>query len=307
MTLCSWKGSIMKYRLLGVLIGSVLLFSTACQSVSGPAGSEPDNTTMVDDDTTTADDDNTSPVGEDGEPLLTEKQADTIAPVTRAASVIAKAVAAIVPIQDLQDVLFGNGSLPTCPQLDTTLDSDTVVVTFDYGTGCSTTLYSDARMKGSVGGDYFFSVNAVEFFFTDLSVNQTTMTGRVAGGFAPATDQVTFALNVNVTLDDGSTVSGGATVVVENATGVTTISNATVAVAGADQETLSVAFEDILVDTSTQGDFRPESGVARFIVSGTDSQPQSDAMRLQFAESTATNGTVGVSINSGDEFAFTPE
>ena len=178
-------------------------------------------------------------------------------------------------------------------------------MTFDYGAGCSTTLYSDARMKGSVGGDYFFSVNAVEFFFADLSVNQTTMTGRVAGGFASAADEVTFALNV--TLDDGSTVSGGATVVVEKATGVTTISNATVAVAGADQETLSVAFEDILVDTSTQGEFRPGSGVARFNVSTTDSQPQSDAMRLQFEESTATNGTVGVSINSGDEFAFTPE
>ena len=112
-TLCSWKDSIMKYRLFGILICLVLLFSTACQSVSDPAGSEPDNSTTVDDDTTTggddstiADDDNTSPVGEDGEPLLTQKQADTIAPVTRAAAVIGKAVAAIVPIQDLQDVLF---------------------------------------------------------------------------------------------------------------------------------------------------------------------------------------------------------
>lgn len=290
----------MNCRFLGVLTCLVLMLSAACQSVSVPAGIAPD-------DTTTVNDDNTLPVGEDGEPLLTAKQADTIAPVTQAATIIAKAVATIVPVRDLQDVLFGSMGLPACPQLDATLDSDIIVVTFDYGGGCSTPLYADALIEGSIGGDYFFGVNAVEFFFTDLSVNQTSMSGRVAGGFALATDQVTFAVNVNVTLDDGSTVSGGATVIVENATGDTTISNATVTVAGADQETVSVVFEDLVVDASVQGDFRPESGVARFDVRNDDAEPRTDAMKLQFEQSTAIDGTVGVSINSEDEFPFTPK
>lgn len=290
----------MNCKLLRVLTCLVLMLSAACQSVSVPAGIAPD-------DATTANDDNGLPVGDDGQPLLTAKQANTIAPVTQAAAIIAKAVATIVPVRDLQDVLFGSMSLPVCPQLDATLDSDIIVVTFDYGGGCSTPLYSDAVIEGSIGGDYFFGVNAVEFFFTDLSVNQTSMSGRVAGGFAPAADQVTFAVNVNVTLDDGSTVSGGATVIVESATGETTISNATVTVAEADQEPLSVVFEDLVVDTSIQADFRPESGVARFDVRNDEPEPRTDAMKLQFAEGTATDGTVGVSINSEDEFPFTPE
>ena len=300
MTFRSWKGRIMKCNFLRALPCLLLLLSTACQSVSAPAGREPG-------DTTTVDDDFTLPVGEDGEPLLTAKQADTIAPVIQAATIIAKAVATIVPVKDLQDVLFGSMSLPACPQLEATLDSDTIVVTFDYGEGCSTPMYSDALIEGSIGGDYFFGVNAVEFFFTDLSVNETSMSGRLAGGFAPASDQVTFAVNVNVTLEDGSTVSGGATVIVESATGGTTISNATVTVAGPDQETLSVVFEDLVVDTSVQGDFRPESGVARFDVRTDDPEPRTDAMKLQFAESTAVDGTVGVSINSEDEFPFAPQ
>ena len=290
----------MKCILFRILPCLVLILSAACTSVSVPAGIAPD-------DTSTVDNDNSLPVGEDGEPLLTAKQADTIAPVTQAAAIIAKAVATIVPVRDLQEVLFGSMSLPACPQLDAVLDTDIILVTFDYGVGCSTSLYSDALIEGSIGGDYFFGVNALEFFFTDLSVNQTSMSGRVAGGFAPATDQVTFAVNVNVTLEDGSTVNGGATVIVENATGGTSISNATVTVAGADRESLSVVFEDLVVDTSLQGDFRPESGVARFDVRSDDPEPRTDAMKLQFAESTTVDGTVGVSINSEDEFPFTPE
>jgi len=116
---------------------------------------------------------------------------------------------------------------------------------------------------------------------------------------------VTYAVNVSTTLADGTTVSGGATIVVESSTGTTTISDATITLGPAAMDTMGIVLEDVVVDASAAGDFKPRSGVARYDLTN-ETNDGMDAIRLEFVEDTPVDGSLEISINSADAILFAP-
>lgn len=280
------------------------------QSPTDEQNSSPTETNPAGDDSDAADNNGDTPTQPDetgNEPTLSDSQADTIEPVLEAASVVGKTVAAIMPAAELPDILFGGGSFPACPNIDADLGSDSILATLVYGEGCGVSLYPEAVFAGTIDGDYFYTVSAIEFLFSDLSVNQEALSGRLGGGFAAGAEQVTFAINVSVTLVNGTTINGNATVIGEATSGVLEIRDATLTINESDQDALQVVYENVKIDASAAADFYPDAGTAHYNLTNDEGTGQPDTMTLSFSADTATDSTVNVTVNDAMPIVYTPK
>ena len=239
-------------------------------------------------------DDPSADEGSGGDPsdtTLATQQQVVIGLTIGAAEAIGRAVATIMPVEDLQAFFEDGLPLPACPTLGMEPEATTVILTLDYGSGCDPRLYPATTFSGNAQGTAFITVNAFEFEFEDLQVGGDALDGGISGGFTRSDGSTVFNVNLDLTLSDGTGVNGNATVQVHDITGITTVTNATVHVNTTAGMRITVAFTDLVADAAGNGTFIPESGYATVELPADDQAVSGPTVAIEFTTQTPVDGT----------------
>jgi hypothetical protein len=202
------------------------------------------------------------------------------------ARVAAGAVAAVRPTKDFQAIFESGQSPPFCPSLTAELGTDGLTTTLQYGQGCAPDAYASLTFGGSVQGTSFTALNAFEFRLEALSTGTDVIDGVVAGGFTPPSESTTFAISIDLTLDDGTAVQGSVIARVSESSVVLIIDSAGIVVIGSDGLTRTVSLEGVEIDPRLADNLVPFAGEARVTQGGLDSSVDPDPAIVEFTSQT---------------------
>lgn len=219
-----------------------------------------------------------------------DKQA-VVAAAIRAAEIVGRSVAAIRPAKDLQAIFESGQSPPVCPDLVTELDGNDILLTLDYSSGCAPPPYP-ITFGGSVAGTSFIAFDAFDYTLTDLVVDGESFGGTIAGSFVVSASGATFTVNVDLTLDDGTSVRGTATVEVEDASGILRFTADAVIATTMSDQSISITFNGLVVDAVSHVNFIPEAGTANFVMPATNPDTTGTTVTIEFTSQTPGSGAV---------------
>ncbi|MBI4716625.1 MAG: hypothetical protein HY763_02380 [Planctomycetes bacterium] len=250
--------------------------------------------------------DGTDMTPSDTSAALTVEQAAAVDAATAAADTTAQSIAAIAPTMDIQAMVEGAIAVPTCPDVDVTLNADALALFLDYGDGCTPAVYPAATVSGSVGGTVYITAAAFDLAFTDLTVDERALSGTVAGGFDTAAVPPTFAVNASLQSGSGASVEGSAIAAVDAPAGTLTLVDATLTLVDATSAVITAVFEDVVSAPQANGNFLPQSGSAEFELPSDLPGMDTIRVRVEFTAQTPVDGTVLVSVNDSDPVPYTP-
>lgn len=101
-----------------------------------------------------------------------------------AASVLAQSLIAVLTVKDLEAIFEDGAALPTCPNMETTIDPGAVVVRLDFAAGCTPAPYTAPRLEGIVSADVFTSISTFDATLESLQYDGMELAGALTGTFA---------------------------------------------------------------------------------------------------------------------------
>ncbi len=278
-----------------VTVTVFLLCGLGCGVVTVPNDATPPVDQNTADGADTVSDDDTS---------LTVAQNTAVGNIIAATEAVAKIVAVVAPVKDVEDSLAGGADFVACPAMDVALETDVLDLDLAYAAGCGTSHHPDVSVDGTVSGELYYAVDAVELEFTDLNIDGDVLTGRVAGGFGASAAEATFAVNVNVALGD-VTITGGATVIVDEQTGAMSVRDATLTVSAPDCDDVTAVLANVVIDPNANANFAPESGSLTFDLWDESTQTTVQLV-VDCTADTPTTGTAKVAVEGADPTTYVP-
>jgi hypothetical protein len=229
---------------------------------------------------------------------LTAEQTSAVRAAVAVMRTVAGAAGGILPAGDLQAFInrFPDG-LPTCPTLDMQPGDGSIIVTLDFGAGCTPQMYPDATFGGSITGAVFVVERTVELTFNGFRVNDDTFNGTLSASVVRLDGRVTFEGELDLTIADLGSLTGSFNTGVDAATGEITVRTATLDLHRPSGPDVHTVVDDLVMDPAEHGNFLPESGVAVLTYADVEGDPVT--VNVGFSETTPTNGTVTVSVNNG--------
>jgi len=213
----------------------------------------------------------------DSAPPFSREEGARIAVVS--AQAVVQAVAAIVPIKDLQAIYENGRPRPRCPVMSAQFQSSSATVTLDYGTDCQPDAFAAAQI----------SYNGLKYELDQFLADGSALSGSITGGFMIQGAQTKFTTSVDLRLADGATVRGRATIIYEDNNQRLTILESRLAIGRAGKSSQSVTISNAIVDGSTTSSLIPHSGTVQF---DTDGGAGVASLRMEFTPSTPLDGTM---------------
>ena len=223
----------------------------------------------------------------DSAPPFSREEGARIAVVS--AQAVVQAVAAIVPIKDLQAIYENGRPRPRCPVMSAQFQSSAATVTLDYGTDCQPDAFAAARFGGEARGTTQISYNGLKYELDQFLADGSALSGSITGGFMIQGAQTKFTTSVDLRLADGATVRGRATIIYEDNNQRLTILESRLAIGRAGKSSQSVTISNAIVDGSTTSSLIPHSGTVQF---DTDGGAGVASLRMEFTPSTPLDGTM---------------
>jgi hypothetical protein len=152
---------------------------------------------------------------------LSDGDAEAIA--LSAVTTVAKAVASVLPVKDLQAIYEAGHPLPACPSLKGEIDAGNILLTLDYGGGCTPALYRSATFAGRIEGVALAAYDSFDLALIDTAVDGESMIGSVGGRFEREGRTTSFRISIDVTLDGTDHLRGNVTADVDDASRTITV------------------------------------------------------------------------------------
>lgn len=183
--------------------------------------------------------------GADNVSPLSKVEAEAVA--VEASRAVARAVAAVLPVKDLQGIYDGGQPLPSCPSLAGEIEGGNIRLTLDYDGGCRPLLFKGSTLAGMVEGVSYAAFDSFDLELKSTSFDGESLTGTLAGRFERTGGSTAFSITLNTTQGAGDRIRGRATVDVDPAAGTFTVRDGGTSVTTA-TGSYSAAFTAVLLD-----------------------------------------------------------
>ncbi len=261
------------------ILCALLLLASGCGST----------TTTTEDDSSNNGSSDTGAGGNDGstggdastdgtQAVFTSTEASTAAET--AASALAQSLIAVLTVKDLKTIFEDGASMPTCPNMETTIDPGAIVLVLDFAAGCTPAPYTTPILSGTVAASVFTTINAFEATLESLQFNDNSITGTLTGTFATGAGTTTFVLTPSITHEGSTSYSGSATMVFNESTGELTIETASLTVANENQS-LTIQITNATITPDAAAGTIPTSGTAT--VTNLQSAPEQQNFEVTFS------------------------
>ena len=233
-------------------------------------------------------------------PTLTAEQQAAVQSVVAHVSALGAAFGTTGSLNDSQldpNSIAATGSFGTCPAVAFTADAGNAVITFDFGTGCSSALTGNEIVVGTVQIGLSRGTRGIVANFDNFSIDARTVTGQVSATLSRLTAAVGLEglLNVSTALV-GSAVGTYSAEITTG--GVITITTAALALSGTDGNR-NITVSGLIIDPVGNGNFIPEAGTATIEIPLTQIlNPTAARIVITFDANSPVDGTVSVQVGS---------
>jgi hypothetical protein len=193
------------------------------------------------------------------------------------------------------DSIQSLGVFGTCPTVSFAAGSDTALIEFNFGTGCSSSATGGQTVSGAADIDVDRGTRSAAVTFQNLAIGGHSITGTLAVTVTAATGGgVRLEGTVDVTTADIGHVTGSVTATITTG-GVITISTGSLTVASG-ATSYAVTLANLVIDPVGNGNFVPEGGTATFSVPHEGAGP--DTLVVTFTSQSPSTGVVRVQVGS---------
>jgi len=192
-----------------------------------------------------------------------------------AAQIFAFAGASISTMSELDDMLAGFGTAAGCPHIELGDPGLPMDITFDYGSGCTVATPPEIRLSGTLTGR-LFGANSFSLATENLTHLDQTLSGSITGGLSASAPVTTYQFTVNLASGDWPFVSGGGVLQRDAETNTMRVTQASLALRNAVDESFAVELTGVLLGILEDGRISPTSGSASVLVQAqSDGEPRS--------------------------------
>ncbi len=237
----------------------------------------------------------TSPVQTNNTTPLSDSQQSAVNTVAARLMGTASALNAGLPALD-QDDQGSAQAIGECPAVTLTLNDGAVTFALDYGDGCKNARHGDSVLRGSLFVSAAAGGQAFTMAFDDLSIDDQSIDGSIM--LVPRQEDGAPSLFAAIDIATAQSGAASGTMNFQRGTnpGEVIVTDATLSLSNADDQTYDVTANDVAFDPVGNGNLVPEAGSVAFTMANDGPGPETITVVVSFDAQSPVDGTVDVTI-----------